>query len=194
MDLVLVAFGYLLGALPFALWFTRSSGVDIREVGSRNPGFSNVLRVLGPRYGIPVLLGDLGKGAVAAGAAWAGSDSRVVAFAAGVAAMLGHCFPPYNVRKGGRGVATAGGLLLVLVPVPTLILLGTWGVVALLLKKASVASLLDVFLAPVLVAAFGYPGEEVFGTAAAACVVLVRHHDNIRRLIRGEEQGLAPGT
>jgi len=189
-DVLLVAFGYVIGTIPFALWITRRARIDIREQGSGNPGFSNVLRVLGPKYGIPVLLGDVGKGAAAAGLGWAITDSRLVGYAAGLAAVLGHCFPPYSRQKGGRGVASAGGVLFVMAPLSTLINLGIWAAVAFALKKASVASLLVAALSPVGVWLFGRPGAEIAYAAALAGVVLVRHYDNIRRLVRGQEKSL----
>ena len=155
--------------------------------GSGNPGASNVARLLGWRAGAIVLLCDFAKGAIAAGAGMA-IGGRPGAFALGVAAIVGHTFPIY--RKGGKGIATGGGALIVLYPFIVLGLAVVWLVVARLLHKASLASLLCTILFPVAVIALRYDTWEIVIIAALAVLVISRHLGNIRRLLRRQENDL----
>ncbi len=139
-----------------------------------------------------VLLLDVAKGALAAGGGML-LGGRAGAFALGVAAVVGHTFPIY--RKGGKGVAAAGGALVVLYPLIVLGLAVVWSVVTRLLHKASLASLLTTCLFPIAVAALGYAGWEIAVVSALAALVIVRHLGNIQRLLRRREMDLdAPAS
>jgi glycerol-3-phosphate acyltransferase PlsY len=184
---VLVPFAWLLGTFPSAALVAKAHGRDITREGSGNPGASNTLRVLGWRAGLLVLLIDIAKGAGAAAVGLA-VGGRAGAVVLGVAAVLGHSFPLY--RKGGKGIATAGGALLVLYPLIALPLAVVWFVVARVLHKASLASLLCAVVFPIAVWAFGYALWEVAATAAIAVFVIARHRANIRRLLHRQELGL----
>ncbi|HTK14838.1 MAG TPA: glycerol-3-phosphate acyltransferase [Acidimicrobiia bacterium] len=187
-----VPVAWLLGTFPSALLVARSHGRDILQEGSGNPGASNVARLLGWRAGALVLLLDFSKGAIAAGAGMV-IGGRAGACALGVAAVVGHTFPLY--RKGGKGVAAAGGALVVLYPLIVVGLAVVWFVIARLLHKASLASLLTTVLFPVSVAVFGYDLWEIAAVAALAGLVIIRHLGNIRRLLRRQEIDLgAPPT
>jgi acyl phosphate:glycerol-3-phosphate acyltransferase len=179
-----VPVAWLLGTFPSALLVARSRGRDILQEGSGNPGASNVARLLGWRAGALVLLLDFSKGAIAAGAGMV-IGGRGGACALGVAAVVGHTFPLY--RKGGKGVAAAGGALVVLYPFIVVGLALVWFVVARLLHKASLASLLTTVLFPVSVAVFRYDLWEIIAVAALALLVIIRHVGNIRRLLRRQE-------
>lgn len=185
---LVVPVAWLLGTFPSALLVARAHGRDILQEGSGNPGASNVARLVGWRAGALVLLLDFAKGALAAGAGMVIGD-RPGACALGVAAVVGHTFPLY--RKGGKGVAAAGGALVVLYPLIVVGLAVVWFVVARLLHKASLASLLTTILFPVAVAALrgalGYDAWEIVAVAALAVLVIVRHLGNIRRLLRRQE-------
>jgi glycerol-3-phosphate acyltransferase PlsY len=181
---VLVPLAWLLGTFPSALLVARAHGVDITAVGSGNPGASNVSRLLGWKAGLVVLLLDFAKGALAAGVGMA-VDGRGAAFALGVAAVIGHTLPLY--RKGGKGVATAGGALVILYPAIVVGLGMVWFVIARVLRKASLASLLCTIAFPVTVLAMGYELWEVAAVSALAVLVIVRHAGNIRRLVRRQE-------
>lgn len=185
---LLVPVAWLLGTFPSALLVARSKGRDITLEGSGNPGTSNVIRVLGPRAGAVVLAMDVAKGALAAGIGIA-AGGRAGAAVLGVAAVLGHTFPLYR-RKGGKGVATAGGWLLVSFPEVALILLGVWLLVVALTRKASLGSILIIVLFPALAALFGYPGVEVGFLCVVAAFVLILHKGNIARLLRRQEHDL----
>jgi glycerol-3-phosphate acyltransferase PlsY len=185
--LVLAPFAWLLGTFPTAVLAARLRGHDVTREGSGNPGASNVGRLLGWRLGVLVLLADFCKGAIAAGVGlWVGG--RPGAFVLGLAAVLGHTFPIY--RKGGRGVATAGGALTVLYPWIALALAVVWVVVARVLHKASLASLLVTIAFPVAVIATGHDVWEDVVVGALALLIISRHAANIRRLLRREEPNL----
>lgn len=184
---LLVPVAWLLGTFPSATLVARAKGRDVLTEGSGNPGASNVARILGWRYGALVLALDFVKGALAAGVGL-GVGGRAGAFLLGAAAVLGHTFPLY--RRGGKGVAAAGGMLVVLYPLIVAGLGAVWFVVARLLHKASLASLLVTVLFPVSVAVFGYEGWEIAIVAAIALLVIVRHAGNIARLLRRQEHDL----
>jgi acyl phosphate:glycerol-3-phosphate acyltransferase len=188
--LVLVPFAYLLGTFPSASLVARRAGKDVTQEGSGNPGASNVTRMLGWRAGLVVLLLDMGKGALAAGVGLA-LDGHRGAYILGVAAVIGHVFPVFRRFRGGRGVATAGGVLVVLFPLTIAILAIVWFAIARGLKKASVASVVCAVLFPVIVAVRGGSALDIAVTSGLAAIVVVRHFANLRRLVRGEEHGLA---
>jgi acyl phosphate:glycerol-3-phosphate acyltransferase len=181
---LLVPVAWLLGTFPSAQLVARAHGRDILSEGSGNPGASNVHRLLGWRAGAFVLLLDFAKGALAAGAGLA-IGGRAGACVLGVAAVVGHTYPLY--RKGGKGVAAAGGALVVLYPFVVVGLGVCWFVVARVLHKASLASLLATILFPVAVLVLGYDRWEVGVVGGLALLVVARHAANIRRLLRREE-------
>src|ERR1700704_5619246 len=158
LPLALIPVGYVVGTFPTALLVAKAKGVDILAEGSGNPGASNVARVLGWRFGAVVLLCDFAKGAAAAGIGLA-AGGRPGAYIVGCAAVLGHTYP--FRRKGGKGVAAAGGMLVVLFPIVVVALGVVWFVVARVLRKASIASLLILVAFPVTVALAGYDVWEV---------------------------------
>jgi glycerol-3-phosphate acyltransferase PlsY len=185
---LLVLAGYLAGSMPFGYWIVRLvEGVDIRSVGSGNIGASNVFRTFGKRLGVPVILLDVAKGLVPAlvAAQIAGDLAGVLA---GGAAMLGHWRPLFlRFARGGKMVATCGGVVLGIAPLVGLAGLAVWIVVFLVLRYASVASMTAACSLPVLAYLFGEPWPViVFGALAAAGVVLL-HRANIRRLLSGTE-------
>jgi glycerol-3-phosphate acyltransferase PlsY len=189
MNGLIVVVGYLLGTFPSATLIARANGVDISTFGSGNPGASNVTRALGWRVGIWVYGLDAAKGALAAGLGLA-VDGRSLAYVCGAAAILGHMFPVFRRFRGGKGVATGSGVLVVLFPVTAVVVVALWLVVSRATGKASVASIVAVIAVPLGLLVTGTPLWE-FGAAAALCaLILVKHWDNITRLIRREEHSL----
>lgn len=182
--LALLPLAYALGMFPSAVIVARSKGYDITREGSGNPGASNVVRVLGWKAGALVMVMDFAKGAIASGAGLA-LGGRGWAYALGVAAVLGHTFP--LLRKGGKGVAAAGGMLVVLFPLIVLGVTVTWFVVSRLLHKASLASLVVTVAFPVAVWLGGYELPEIIAISTMAAFLVVRHASNIGRLLRNEE-------
>ncbi len=187
---LLVPLAWLLGTFPSAHLVARAKGRDIAAEGSGNPGASNVARLLGWKYGALVLLADFAKGALATGVGLV-IDGRPGAYVLGAAAVVGHTFPLY--RKGGKGVATAGGMLTVLFPLISVGLFLVWLVVSRVANKASLASLLITVLFPICVAIGGYDLWEVAVTGGLAILVIARHSANIRRLLGRSEIDLTAG-
>ena len=184
----LVALGYLLGSLPWGLWLPRLLvGVDVRKVGSGNIGATNVWRALGFKLGLAVALLDIAKGAAAALVArWLADDA--VAVLAGLAALAGHWRPVFlGFARGGKVVATTGGVGLALAFFPTLAAAGVWIAVFLATRYASVASIVSAATLPVFAYVFGTSRPVFAFTIAAAVVVAVLHRANIRRLRSGTE-------
>jgi glycerol-3-phosphate acyltransferase PlsY len=191
---LLVPVAYLLGCFPSAKIVARRSGVDITAEGSGNPGASNTFRLLGWRAGVLVFALDVAKGAIAAGVGLLVADGHVGACVLGIAAIIGHTFPVTRHFKGGRGVATGAGVLLVIFPVLTLAFGVVWFVIVRLTHKASLASIVVVIAFPFAVALAGHPWGDVTVIAAVAVLVVARHASNLKRLFRGEELGLDPGS
>lgn len=187
--LLLVPVAYLLGTFPSAVLAARSRGHDVLAEGSRNPGASNVARLVGWRAGALVAGADFAKGAAAAGLGLA-VYGRAGAYALGIAAVLGHVAPVTRRFRGGKGVATAGGALVVLFPWIVLGLAVLWFFVARVLKRASIASIAATVAFPFAVWLSGYDRREAIVIAALAVLVISRHAANLRRLVRGEEPTL----
>jgi glycerol-3-phosphate acyltransferase PlsY len=179
-----VVVGYFLGTVPTALLVGRRAGIDPRRSGSGNPGASNVYRTVGRRAAAVVLGGDVVKGAVAAGLGWA-LGGHTLGLVAGGAAVVGHSFPVG--RRGGKGVATCAGMLLVVFPVAAAGAALGWIAVARVAHRPSVASIVLAAGLPAGLALAGAPGAEVALLAAVAALVVLRHAGNIRRLVRGAE-------
>ena len=181
---------YLLGAIPTSYIAGRlGRGIDLREHGSRNLGATNVYRVLGWRYAIPVGLCDLAKGAIAVAVLghWA-SGPAWLSVMLGVAAVAGHVFSPYVRFKGGKGVATAGGMFLALAPVAILISALLWGAVLWLSGYVSVASIAAAALFPLLARLTQPDAPFTFwASVALAALIVFSHRANIRRLAEGTE-------
>jgi glycerol-3-phosphate acyltransferase PlsY len=177
---------YLLGTFPSALLVARANGIDIAAVGSGNPGASNVTRALGWRKGVWVFVLDALKGAVAAGLGLL-VDGRPAGYWLGAAAIVGHVFPIIRRVRGGKGVATGGGVMAVLQPLMAVVLMVAWFAVSRLTAKASIASIVVVTLLPVGVAVTGSPGWEVAASIGLCALVMARHLGNMKRLMtRGE--------
>lgn len=194
--LIALVVGYLLGSLPFGYLVARARGVNIFEVGSKNPGATNVRRTCGSGPGNVVFALDALKGAAAAGwpllvAFGIEAQERNVPVAVGViglvGALLGHSFSCFTRFRGGKGVATSAGGLLVLMPLPTLIAGATWVVTFYAARYVSLASIVAA-LALAVAAYFLTLPTLLLGLAAAiAGFVILRHRTNIVRLVNGTE-------
>lgn len=191
--LALIPVAYLLGTFPSAVLVARAGGHDVMHEGSGNPGASNVARLMGWRAGVLVMLADFAKGALAAGVGLA-LDGHAGAYLLGIAAVAGHMLPVTRRFKGGKGVATGGGVLVVLFPLIVVALGVVWFVVARVLKRASIASLLIAVAFPIAVWLTGSSALDIAVTSALAVVVILRHASNVRRLVRGEEHTLGGAT
>jgi glycerol-3-phosphate acyltransferase PlsY len=191
LPLGLVA-AYLVGSIDFAVIVARMHGVDIHQAGSGNPGTSNVLRTLGRVPAAMVFAGDTLKGTIGAamGMVAAGvSDPGVHwAFLAGLAAVIGHCYPVFHRFKGGKGVATGGGVLLFTVPLAAVIEISIWGLVAWATKTASIGSMVIVVITIPMLLWQGVRGLSLVWAALMIALVVWRHRGNIRRMVSGSEE------
>lgn len=183
---VFILLGYLLGSVPFGLLLTRAAGLgDIRTIGSGNIGATNVLRTGNKPVAAATLLLDAGKGAVAVLIA-AALGGRNAALWAGFGAVVGHMFPIWLKLRGGKGVATAYGVLLAAALPVGLAAGAVWLAAARLLRISSAAALSSFALAPVFAWLLAGPRTALM-TLAIAVLVYARHHANIRRLLNGTE-------
>ncbi|MGH6894321.1 MAG: glycerol-3-phosphate 1-O-acyltransferase PlsY [Dongiaceae bacterium] len=179
------ALGYLLGSIPFGLLITKLAGLgDIRQIGSGNIGATNVLRTGRRDLALATLVLDGGKGAVAVLIARAFSEDLTVI--AGGAAILGHLFPVWLKFKGGKGVATTLGTLIAANWMVGIGACLVWLLTALVFRYSSLSALIAVASGPFL-AAFLDTMPQVWLAAFAAILVWIRHRENIRRLLKGEE-------
>ena len=190
-DVAIVAVAYLIGSFSFGLFVARWYGqANLRESGSGNIGATNVARTVGRTPALLTLLGDTAKGCVAVLLAqWWGASLTVTALAA-LAAVLGHMFPAYYRFQGGKGVATSLGVMIPLLPWPTLGAVVVWMVVALALRYVSVASMLAALVVPLLALLRGDPPPFVMAASAAAVLILGAHRGNLQRLVQGTESRL----
>lgn len=184
--------GYVIGSLPLGyLAGQRWAGVDLRHVGSRNVGATNMYRVSGARLGLLVMLFDVAKGAVAVALATAWSTGAADAVAAAVAAVAGHVYPVWLRGRGGKGVATACGAFAMLAPLATAMAAALFVLTVAVTRMASAGSVIAAASLPPLAAITGAGGTVVAGAGAAALLILWRHRGNLTRLWRGTERRLA---
>jgi glycerol-3-phosphate acyltransferase PlsY len=188
--IVAAVVGYLLGALPFGFLVARAKGVNIFEVGSKNPGATNVRRVLGHGPGNLVLFLDAAKGALAVGwplLPFAGPGGEGAAITGLVAAIVGHSFSCFTGFKGGKSVATAAGGFAVLFPLGAAIALGVFGLTLAIFRFVSLSSMLAAVSLVIAAVVLGRSVPVVVVTAAIAGFVILRHRANISRLLAGTE-------
>ncbi len=192
MPYLLCILSYLLGSVPFGLLFARTVGVDIRAQGSGNIGATNVNRLLGRKLGILTLLADAGKGAVpvvVAGLLLRDLPARDIwAALCGGSAFLGHLFPVYLRFKGGKGVATALGVFLALAPAAVGGAVVIFVAVVAFSGYVSLGSICAASLMPAMAWMLGSPPPVVFLAVFFAILIVLRHWENIGRLLKGEEK------
>jgi len=188
-SLWLVPLGYVSGSIPFGLLIAKASkGVDVRGIGSGNIGATNVLRAAGKGAAALTLALDMLKGwaPVALGRIVGASDALVAGVA--LAAFLGHLYPVFLRFRGGKGVATFLGVLLALLPKVAFLVAGVWLLVAAVFRYSSLAALVAAAASPLLV--WLLDGRRGFVALAVVLsgFILIRHRDNMRRLLAGEER------
>ena len=185
---VMVVGGYVAGSMPWGYWLVRVfRHRDIRTLGSGNIGGTNVWRVYGRWYGLPVVVLDTAKGFAPALIATQ-VDGHLAGVLAGGAAMLGHWRPLFmGFQRGGKIVATTGGAFLGVAPIVGGIGAGVWLVVFFTTRYASLASIVAGLSLPAIAVLLGYPWPVIAFAGAAAAAILVLHRSNIRRLLAGTE-------
>lgn len=189
---LLVLAAYLIGSVPTGYLLGYFAGVDVRKAGSGNVGATNVARVVGSRQGLWTLLADSAKGFVPALVAVRlgldASESTLV----GVAAFLGHLYPVFLKFHGGKGVATAFGVILGLAPLATMCLIVLFAVVVGATRIVSLSSMIAAVAAPFVLWLLDESPAEIMMTVLLAALIIVRHHSNIQRLLAGTEPRFRP--
>ena len=187
--IIAVLVAYFIGSIPFALMLARrSSAQDLREVGSGNLGAANVARVSGVRVGVLVALLDMAKGAASVLLAQRLNGSPAGCAAAGLAAIVGHVYPVWLQFRGGKGVATAGGVFAVLTPLAAAPALALFLLGAGTTRYVSVGSILATIALPPIAYATGSPMPVVASAVGAAALIVFRHRSNLARLRLGTER------
>lgn len=196
LTLLTMLAAYLIGAIPTGVLLTRLSGAaDIRSAGSGNIGATNVYRVAGKKLGLLTLIGDALKGLlpVLAAQSWLSLETSGVALVA-VAAFIGHCYPVYLGFKGGKGVATALGIFLVLSPLAVLLAVGVFALLFWKWRYVSLGSISAAALTPLLVLLLEKNAALVLASLAIGGLIIVRHRANIERLLQGTENRFGAGS
>ncbi|HTI39394.1 MAG TPA: glycerol-3-phosphate 1-O-acyltransferase PlsY [Vicinamibacterales bacterium] len=183
-------FGYLLGSVPFAFLLARRAGIDVRFAGSGNVGAANVLRTSGTPLGVAVMALDISKGTAAVLTAYAAGAGLTAMALAGAAAIVGHIYPVWLRFKGGKGVAVAAGVFVVLAPLATSIAALVFVACVWISRIVSIGSIAATITLPSIAWWTGAPGVVVNTSAGCASLIVFRHRANIRRILMGTERRL----
>lgn len=187
-EALVIAFSYLLGSVPFGIVFTRARGVDLRKVGSGNIGATNVLRAAGKGPAILTLLGDIIKGAAAVALARALGLGASYEGLAALAAVAGHDFSVFLKFRGGKGVATSLGAVLIYAPQAGILTVVLWLVTVALTRYSSLGAIVSFALLPVIMILTGQAKPKAAVALALAALLLLKHSGNIKRLVEGTER------
>ena len=187
--------GHLCGSIPSGLWIVQAlHGIDIRNYGSKNIGTTNVFRTVGPKTAVMVLIADALKGIVAVWLVSTYFHNPVLDVVTALGALSGHNYSVFLGFKGGKGVATALGLLVFLMPMVAPCSFGVWLVLVLATRYVSLGSVVAAIVTPFLAWYMEYPLAYVIFSAIAAFFVVLRHKENIQRLLSGTESKIKPGN
>lgn len=186
---VVAVTGYLIGSIPFALLLAKRWGTgDLRQVGSGNVGAANVVRASGLKPGLLVAILDMSKGMASVLLAQRLFGGVGPAAVAGFAAVVGHIYPAWIGFRGGKGVATACGVFVVLAPIAATAALVSFVMCVWQTRYVSLGSVVASLMVPALAWAVGEPMPVVAAGAAAAALIVFRHRSNVRRLLAGTER------
>lgn len=187
--------GHVCGSVPSGLWLVQAfHGIDIRNYGSKNIGTTNVFRIVGPKTAVLVLIADAFKGILAVGIISYLFHNPLLDVVTALGALLGHNYSLFLGFKGGKGVATALGLLIFMMPKVAVASFGIWLVCVLLTRYVSLGSIMAAIFTPPLAWYLGYPSAYVIFSVVAAFFVVLRHKENIHRLLTGTESKIKPGN
>lgn len=187
--------GHICGSVPSGLWLVQAfHGIDIRNYGSKNIGTTNVFRIVGPKTAVLVLIADAFKGILAVGIMSYFFHNPLLDVVTALGALLGHNYSLFLGFKGGKGVATALGLLIFMMPKVAVASFGIWLVCVLLTRYVSLGSIMAAIFTPPLAWYLGYPSAYVIFSVVAAFFVVLRHKENIHRLLTGTESKIKPGN
>ena len=187
--------GHVCGSVPSGLWLVQAfHGIDIRNYGSKNIGTTNVFRTVGPKTAVLVLIADAFKGILAVGIMSYFFHNPLLDVVTALGALFGHNYSLFLGFKGGKGVATALGLLIFMMPKVAVASFGIWLVCVLLTRYVSLGSIMAAIFTPPLAWYLGYPSAYVIFSGVAAFFVVLRHKENIHRLLTGTESKIKPGN
>jgi glycerol-3-phosphate acyltransferase PlsY len=190
MNVIYLLFSYLIGAISFGIVISHIFSLpDPRTIGSKNPGATNVLRTGKKLAALLTLLGDALKGSLTVGLAQYFELSPLMVGLIAIATLVGHVFPIYYGFKGGRGVATAAGILFMFSWIMGLIVLAIWLGVFFIWRYSSLAAIIAASLSPVIGFFYKIDFYELIPTSIIALILILRHVENIKRLIDGTESG-----
>lgn len=187
-ELAVLTFGYFAGSVPFALLLTRRRGIDLRQEGSGNVGATNVLRTSGVPHALLALSLDAAKGAIAVLVGQRLSIEPVAPVAGGLASIVGHIYPVWLGFRGGKGVATAGGVFVVLSPPAVAIAVVAFASVVWMTRYVSAGSIVAAVTLAVAAAALDASAPVVSGAVITAVVIILSHRGNLARLFAGTER------
>ncbi len=188
-NIILLAVAFVLGSIPFGIIAAKVKGIDLKKVGSGNIGATNVLRSLGKWPATATLFGDILKGtlAVAIGKYW--GVEPLYEGLIGMSAILGHNFSIFLGFRGGKGVATSLGVLFIYIPHIAVITLLIWIVVVIITKYSSLGAIVSFALLPLNVLLIDYQDKtKLFISVLISFFIIIRHQDNIKRLMKGTER------
>ena len=187
--------GHVCGSVPSGLWLVQAfHSIDIRNYGSKNIGTTNVFRTAGPKTAVLVLIADAFKGILAVGIMSYFFHNPLLDVVTALGALLGHNYSLFLGFKGGKGVATALGLLIFMMPKVAVASFGIWLACVLLTRYVSLGSIMAAIFTPPLAWYLGYPSAYVIFSVVAAFFVVLRHRENIHRLLTGTESKIKPGN
>jgi len=192
-TLALIGFAYLLGSLPTGYILGKLSGVDVRRLGSGNVGATNVGRAVGKWQGILTLLMDMFKGMVPVAVGFRLNLPPVAIAAVGGTVFLGHLYPVFLKFRGGKGVATGLGVLLIIAPLASMLLIAVFIAVVIPSRLVSLSSIITAVLAPLALWVFFQPPIFIMMGAFLAAMIVWRHRGNIQRLRAGTEPRFGAG-
>jgi glycerol-3-phosphate acyltransferase PlsY len=184
---------YLVGSIPNGFLVGKIYGVDIRQLGSKNIGATNVYRTLGFRPALVVFITDALKGVAGVCLGLVCIGTPIAALLGGIGAIIGHNWSLFLGFKGGRGVATAVGVIAILLPKVTIIVFFVWLIIVYFTRYVSLGSIIGAAVAPPLTYYLSDRPEYFYFAVVAALFVIIRHRPNIQRLIKGEELKIKSG-
>lgn len=187
--------GHICGSIPSGLWIVKALfGIDIRNYGSKNIGTTNVFRTVGAKAALLVLILDMLKGIIAVAAMNYFFANPLLDVITALGALLGHNYSVFLRFKGGKGVATGLGLLIYLMPKVSLGSFLVWLILVLITRYVSLGSVVAAIMTPIFAWYFGYPPAYIVFGGIAGLFVIIRHKENIKRLLNGTESKIKQGN
>ena len=184
---------FLLGSVPFGILYTRSSGIDITKVGSGNMGATNVLRSVGKTQAVLTLASDILKGTLAVAVGFWMELSYQMVGGMGLAVILGHNFSIFRGFRGGKGVATSVGVILLYTPAAGIITVAVWLLTVFASRVSALGALVGFTALPVAVWGLGYEWEKLLLSVIITVLLFVRHIPNIRQMLAKKENSSETG-